>query len=83
MSRLPRGLAYRRVAAALKRAGFFLRRQKGRHVVLRRDEPFAWVVCSAHRSIDTGTLGSIVAGAGMTLDESSGECLDLRSHLAV
>ena len=68
MSRLPRGLSYPRVVAALKRAGFYVRRQKGSHIVLRRDKPFAQVVVPAHQSIDTGTLASILAGAGMTPD---------------
>jgi len=69
VSRLPRGLSYQRVAAALKRARFSVRRRKGSHIVLRRDEPFAQVVVPAHRSLDTGTLASILAGAGMTPDE--------------
>jgi len=69
VNRLPRDLSYRRVVAALKRAGFSLRRQKGSHIVMRRDEPFAQVVVPAHRAIDTGTLASIIVGAGMTTDE--------------
>ena len=69
MSRLPRGLSYRRVVAALKRAGFKVRRQKGSHIVLRRDDPFAQVVVPAHRSIDTGTLGSILEAAGVSIDK--------------
>lgn len=69
MSHLPRGLSSRRVIAALKRAGFSVRRQKGSHIVMRRDKPFAQVVVPAHRALDTGTLGSIIAGAGMTVDE--------------
>jgi len=69
VSRLPRGLSYRRVIAALKRAGFSVRRQKGSHIVMRRDQPFAQVVVPAHRSIDTGTLGSILDAAGITADE--------------
>jgi hypothetical protein len=36
---------------------------------MRRDEPFAQVVVPAHRSIDTGTLASILAGAGLTVDQ--------------
>lgn len=48
MTRLPRGVSSRRVVAALKRAGFFVRRQKGSHIVMRRDEPFAQVVVPAH-----------------------------------
>jgi predicted RNA binding protein YcfA (HicA-like mRNA interferase family) len=69
VSSLPRGLSYRRVVAALKRAGFSVRRQKGSHIVMRRDQPFAQVVVPAHRSIDTGTLASILAGAGLTVEE--------------
>jgi predicted RNA binding protein YcfA (HicA-like mRNA interferase family) len=65
----PRGLSHRKVVAALKRAGFSVRRQKGSHIVMRRDRPFAQVVVPAHRSIDTGTLASILAGAGLTVDE--------------
>lgn len=68
MSRLPRGLSYQRVVRALKRAGFSIRRQKGSHIVMRRDKPYAQVVVPAHRSIDTGTLDSILEGAGLTAD---------------
>jgi predicted RNA binding protein YcfA (HicA-like mRNA interferase family) len=38
-------------------------------MVLRRDDPFAQVVVPAHRSIDTGTLSSILEGAGLTVEE--------------
>jgi predicted RNA binding protein YcfA (HicA-like mRNA interferase family) len=69
VSRLPRGLSFKRVVAALKRGGFSVHRQKGSHIVMRRDTPFAQVVVPAHQSIDTGTLSSIIAGAGMTIDE--------------
>jgi predicted RNA binding protein YcfA (HicA-like mRNA interferase family) len=57
------------VVAALKRAGFTIRRQKGSHIVMRRDDPFAQVVVPAHRSIDTGTLASILEAAGIRIDE--------------
>ena len=53
----------------MKRAGFTVRRRKGSHIVMRRDKPFAQIVVPAHRSLDTGTLSSIIAGAGMTVDE--------------
>ena len=71
MSRLPRGLSYRRVIRALAKVSFYVRRQKGSHIVLRRDDPFAQVVVPAHRSIDTGTLHSILEGADLTADEFS------------
>lgn len=69
MSRLPRGLSYRRVIRALAKVGFYVRRQKGSHIVLRRDDPFGQVVVPAHRSIDTGTLHSILEGADLTADK--------------
>ncbi|MEE9295948.1 MAG: type II toxin-antitoxin system HicA family toxin [Phycisphaerae bacterium] len=68
MTRLPRGVSCRRVVAALKRAGFYERRRKGSHIVMRRDEPFAQVVVPAHKSIDTGTLSAIVQAAGLTTE---------------
>ena len=69
MSRLPRGLSGNEVVRALQRTGFYLKRQKGSHMVLRRDQPFAQVVVPAHSSIDTGTLSSILNGAGLTVEE--------------
>ena len=36
---------------------------------MRRDSPFSQVVVPAHSSIDTGTLGSILEGAGLTAEE--------------
>ncbi len=71
MSRLPRSLSGNEVVRALRRAGFYFKRQKGSHIVLRRDEPFAQVVVPAHRSLDTGTLASILDGAGLTAEEFS------------
>ncbi|MFQ5860402.1 MAG: type II toxin-antitoxin system HicA family toxin [Dehalococcoidia bacterium] len=66
--RLPRGLSGNEVVRALQRAGFYLKRQKGSHMVLRRDDPFAQVTVPAHRSIDTGTLASILDGADLTVE---------------
>ena len=69
MSKLPRSLSGNEVQRALQRAGFYFKRQKGSHIVLRRDIPFAQVVVPAHRSIDTGTLAAILDGAGLTVQE--------------
>jgi len=62
-------VSYGRVIRALAKVGFYVRRQKGSHMVLRRDEPFAQVVVPTHRSVDTGTLHSILEGAGLTADQ--------------
>ena len=71
MRKLPRGLSGNEVERALRTAGFYFKRQKGSHVVLRRDEPYAQVVVPIHRSIDTGTLAAILDGAGLTVEQFS------------
>ncbi len=67
--RLPRSLSGAEVVRALQRAGFYRRRQRGSHIVMRRDDPFAQVVVPAHRNLDTGTLAAILDGAGLSVEE--------------
>jgi predicted RNA binding protein YcfA (HicA-like mRNA interferase family) len=69
MSKLPRDLSGTEVVKALKKAGFYFKRQKGSHIVLRRDNPFAQVVVPDHKSVDTGTLANILDGAGISVEE--------------
>ena len=69
MSKLPRQLPYRKVAAALRRAGFRVHRQRGSHIVLVRDEPYAQVIVPAHRRLAPGTLGDILDGADLTVEQ--------------
>ena len=69
MTRLPRGLSGQVVKRALERAGFYLKRQRGSHIVLRRDAPFAQVVVPDHGTVDTGTLSHILDAADLTVDE--------------
>ena len=66
MTKLPRGLSGRKVRRALEGAGFYLKRQKGSHMAMRRDEPFAQVVVPTHAALDTGTLAAILEAAGLT-----------------
>ncbi len=69
MSKLPRGLSGKEVIRALGKAGFYIKRRKGSHIVLRRDRPFTQVVVPDHKSIDTGTLDSILDGANLSVDK--------------
>jgi len=69
VTRLPRGLSGKEVVKALGNAGFYFKRKKGSHIVLRRDSPFAQVVVPDHKIIDTGTLDSILDGANLSVDE--------------
>ena len=69
MTKLPRSLSGMEVVRALEKAGFCIKRQKGSHMVLRRNSPFAQVVVPDHKSVDTGTLASILDGAGLSVEE--------------
>ena len=66
MSKLPRSLSGKEVVKALKKTGFYFKRQNGSHIILRRDVPFAQVVVPDHKSIDTGTLDRILNDAGIS-----------------
>ena len=68
MSKLPR-VSGRECVAALKKRGFYFKRQHGSHIILRCDEPFAQVVVPDHDELDRGTLRAILRQAGMAVDE--------------
>ena len=68
MSKLP-VISGRECVRALERAGFYLKRQTGSHLVLRRDEPFAQVVVPDHKVLDRGTLRAIIRQAGLSVEE--------------
>ena len=68
MSHLP-VISGRECVRALERAGFHIVRQVGSHVVLRRENPFCQVVVPDHRTLDRGTLRSILRSVGLTPDQ--------------
>ena len=49
--------------------GFYLKRQEGSHLILRRDAPFAQVVVPDHRALDRGTLRAILRQAGIGAED--------------
>ncbi|MHB8628752.1 MAG: type II toxin-antitoxin system HicA family toxin [Aggregatilineales bacterium] len=56
--------------AALEKAGFhFVRRSRGTHFFMQRDDPFAAVAVPAHRELGRGVLRSIIRDAGLTVDQ--------------
>lgn len=67
MSQLPR-ISGRDCIKALERVGFDVKRQRGSHVVLRRDDPFAQVVVPDHKELDRGTLRAIIRQAGLSVE---------------
>ena len=68
MIRLPR-ISGRQCVKALKKAGFYFKRQESSHIILRRDAPFAQVVVPDHKELDRGTLRAIIRQSDLTVDE--------------
>ena len=68
MSGLPR-ISGRECVKALNKIGFYLKRQEGSHMILRRDDPFGQVVVPDHKELDRGTLRAIIRQSGLGLDE--------------
>ena len=68
MSGLPR-ISGRECVKALNKIGFYLKRQEGSHIILRRNEPFAQLVVPDHKELDRGTLRAIIRQAGISVGE--------------
>ncbi|MCG2711875.1 MAG: type II toxin-antitoxin system HicA family toxin [Candidatus Omnitrophica bacterium] len=54
---------------ALSKAGFYFKRQRGSHVVLRRDDPCIQLVVPNHKVLDRGTLRAIIRQSDLTVHE--------------
>ncbi|MBI2847913.1 MAG: type II toxin-antitoxin system HicA family toxin [Chloroflexi bacterium] len=54
MTKLPRGLSGGEVVKALKKAGFYTKRQRGSHIVM---------------SVDTETLSHVLDAAGLSIED--------------
>jgi predicted RNA binding protein YcfA (HicA-like mRNA interferase family) len=68
MAKLPANLSGQDLRKALVRAGFVLVRQRGSHMVLRRESPKARVVIPNHKTIRPGTLSQIIKAADLTVE---------------
>ena len=68
MSKLPQ-ISGKECIKALGKTGFYIKRQKGSHIILCRDEPFAEVVIPNHKTLDKGTLRAIIRQAELDVDE--------------
>ncbi|MBZ0283043.1 MAG: type II toxin-antitoxin system HicA family toxin [Anaerolineae bacterium] len=68
MTKLP-SVSGRDCIKVLQKVGFYITRQKGSHINLRRDDPFAKTVVPDHKEIKKGTLKAILKDANLTVDE--------------
>lgn len=69
MPKLPTDLSGRQIRAALERAGFVFGRQRGSHMILRRDEPYARATVPDHKQVRPGTLRKILSEIGMNVED--------------
>lgn len=69
MAKLPTDVSGREVAALLQRIGFVFRRQKGSHMILRREHPYARAVVPDHKAVRVGTLRRVLTEAGLSVEE--------------
>ena len=60
----------RECISALEKGGFVFDRQKGSHITLIRDNPYARATVPNHnKPLKPGTLRSIIRQAGLTVEE--------------
>lgn len=71
-----RRVSGQKVVSALKRMGFVQARQRGSHVVMRKDTPEGAVGCVVpmHREVATGTLHSILKQAKISPEDFEANC---------
>ena len=67
--KLPTDLSGQQLRRALERVGFVYQRQKGSHMILRRDDPHARVVVPDHKTLRLGTLRQILNEAGISVEQ--------------
>jgi predicted RNA binding protein YcfA (HicA-like mRNA interferase family) len=68
MSKLPQ-ISGRKCVSALQKIGFYVVRQRGSHITMRRDEPRTRVVIPNHKTIKKGMLRQIIKDADLEVDE--------------
>jgi predicted RNA binding protein YcfA (HicA-like mRNA interferase family) len=63
------GLSSRECVSVLLKLGFYVARQTGSHIIMRREDPFAQTVVPNHKEVRLGTTRAIVRNIGLTVDE--------------
>ena len=67
--KLPTDLSGQELRKALERVGFVYQRQKGSHMILRREDPYSRVIVPDHKTLRLGTLKQILNEAGITTEQ--------------
>lgn len=53
----------------LAKVGFYVKRQRGSHIILRRDNPFGQITVPNHKTLDRGTLRFIIRSADISVEQ--------------
>jgi predicted RNA binding protein YcfA (HicA-like mRNA interferase family) len=69
MTKIPTDLSGRALVRAPEKIGFVVKRQRGSHIILRREKPPARVVVPDHKNLRVGTLRTILNSAGLAVEE--------------
>jgi predicted RNA binding protein YcfA (HicA-like mRNA interferase family) len=67
--KLPVSVSGHELRRALERIGFVFQRQRGSHMILRREDPYARVIFPDHKALRPGTLRQILHEAVLSVDE--------------
>ena len=62
------GLSGQDLRRALERDDFVFQRQKGSHMIVRREDPYCRVVVPDHKALRPGTLRQILSQAGISVE---------------
>ena len=68
MTKLP-AISGKKAVKALIKAGFYVKRRHGSHIILRKDDPFLQLTVPDHKVLDRGTLRSILRQANLSVEE--------------
>lgn len=68
MSKLPQ-ISASKCINALQRVGFYVVRQRGSHIIPRRDDPYKRLFIPNHKTLKKGMLSDIIKDAGLSVDE--------------
>jgi predicted RNA binding protein YcfA (HicA-like mRNA interferase family) len=68
MNKLPH-ISSRECVRALQKIGFYVVRQKGSHIVMRRDNPYMQTVVPENKEIPPGTLRAILRDANLRVEQ--------------
>jgi predicted RNA binding protein YcfA (HicA-like mRNA interferase family) len=69
MTKLPTDLSGQELIRILIRIGFVFQRQRGSHIILRRESPFARVSVPDHKALRVWTLRTILREAGISVEQ--------------